>query len=77
MLLTTLVQQAADLPGVDQVTLGVATTQPAAISLYRSLGFERFGYEPAAIRVGGIDIDEELMILRLDELRRARRPARG
>jgi hypothetical protein len=34
--------------------------------LYRSLGFESFGVEPRAMRVGDRFYDEEHMVLRLD-----------
>ncbi len=50
--------------GVEQVLLSVAATQEAAIRLYRSLGFQPFGREPRALRIGDRYIDEEYMILR-------------
>jgi len=33
------------------------------VSLYRSLGFELFGREPHALKVGGRFIDEEYMAM--------------
>jgi ribosomal protein S18 acetylase RimI-like enzyme len=42
---------------------GVATTETAAVNLYRSLGFKPFGREPRALRVEGKFIDEEYMVL--------------
>ena len=51
--------------GLDQVLLSVAATQVPAIRLYRSLGFESFGTEPRALRIGDRYIDEEHMVLRL------------
>jgi ribosomal protein S18 acetylase RimI-like enzyme len=49
---------------VEQVLLSVAATQEAAIRLYRSLGFEPFGREPRALKIGNRYVDEEYMILR-------------
>jgi ribosomal protein S18 acetylase RimI-like enzyme len=49
--------------GVEQVLLSVAATQEAAIRLYRSVGFESFGREPRALRIGEQFVDEEYMIL--------------
>src|SRR5262249_59848633 len=50
---------------MEQVLLSVAATQIPAIRLYRSLGFESFGTEPRALRIGDRYIDEEHMVLRL------------
>ena len=50
--------------GVEQVLISVATTQTAATHLYRSLGFQTFGIEPRALKVGERYIDEEYMLLR-------------
>jgi RimJ/RimL family protein N-acetyltransferase len=52
-------------PDLRQVNLAVASTQASAERLYRSLGFEQFGYERAALSVAGEDIDEYWMALRL------------
>jgi len=51
--------------GIEQILISVATTQQAAVSLYRSLGFEAFGREPRALKVAGRLIDEEFMVLLL------------
>ena len=48
-----------------QVDCGVAAANAPALALYESLGFVRYGTEPAALRVDGQDIDEHLMVLRL------------
>ena len=50
---------------LEQVLLAVATCQTAARQLYRSLGFETYGTEPRALKVGSTYIDENQMILRL------------
>jgi ribosomal protein S18 acetylase RimI-like enzyme len=64
-MLQALLGRAAKVKGVEQILLTVATPQEAAVRLYRSLGFETFGREPRALRVGSKWIDEEYMILRL------------
>jgi ribosomal protein S18 acetylase RimI-like enzyme len=53
--------------GVLQIHLCVNTENVRARSLYRSLGFESFGVEPRAMRVGDRFFDEEHMVLRLDD----------
>jgi ribosomal protein S18 acetylase RimI-like enzyme len=60
-LLQALLDRAATIDGVDQILLSVATTQSAAIALYRSLGFQSYGCEPRALKIGGQFIDEEYM----------------
>lgn len=49
--------------GLEQVLLSVTVTQEPAIRLYRSLGFQKYGREPRAIRIGDRYIDEEYMVL--------------
>jgi ribosomal protein S18 acetylase RimI-like enzyme len=51
--------------GMEQVLLSVSATQKPAIRLYRSLGFQSFGREPRALRIGDHYIDEEYMVLPL------------
>lgn len=62
-----LLERAAVVAGLEQVLLSVARTQEAAIRLYRSLGFEPYGCEPRALKVGNRFIDEEHMILQLGQ----------
>jgi ribosomal protein S18 acetylase RimI-like enzyme len=50
---------------LEQVLLAVATCQRAATELYRSCGFETYGTEPRALKVGATYIDEDHMILRI------------
>jgi hypothetical protein len=45
--------------------LAVATSQSAARQMYRSFGFEIYGTEPNALKVGARYIDEVHMILRI------------
>lgn len=55
----------AGIAGTIQIHLAVVTTQDAPRHLYRSLGFEVYGLEPRALKVGDRFLDEELMLLRL------------
>jgi ribosomal protein S18 acetylase RimI-like enzyme len=65
MLLVELLRKAAEQRGLEQIKLTVATGQTAAVRLYASLGFESFGCERHALRVGEFYVDEEHMVLRL------------
>lgn len=62
-----LLERAETVSGVEQVLISVTATQTAAIELYRSLGFERFGLEPQALKVEERFIDEEYMLMRLNK----------
>jgi ribosomal protein S18 acetylase RimI-like enzyme len=68
-MMQTLLKRASAIEGIEQILISVAITQAAAARLYRSLGFQSFGLEPRALRVGGQTIDEEHMILLLNRLR--------
>jgi GNAT superfamily N-acetyltransferase len=50
---------------LEQVTLAVASGQAAARNLYLQLGFQIYGREPQALKVGEVYADEELMTLQL------------
>jgi ribosomal protein S18 acetylase RimI-like enzyme len=52
-------------PSLEQILLAVASSQTAAIELYRSFGFDVFGTEPRALKVGTEYVDELHMILRI------------
>ena len=67
-LLEAVLQRAAAIEGVEQILISVTTTQAAAISLYRSLGFESFGCEPRALKIDDRFIDEEYMVLPVSRL---------
>jgi ribosomal protein S18 acetylase RimI-like enzyme len=64
-LLTNLLDKAKRDPSLEQVLLAVATSQSAAVQLYRSLGFQTYGTEPRALKVGSTYVDEDHMILRI------------
>ena len=55
--------RAKTIAGIEQVLLSVSTTQTPAMNLYRSLGFEVFGCDRRALKIGERYIDEENMIL--------------
>jgi RimJ/RimL family protein N-acetyltransferase len=49
--------------GLEQVSLGVGVGQHAARRLYDALGFEVYGHERRALKVGETYVDEELRVL--------------
>ncbi len=51
------------LPGIEQVTLAVSRQNAGARTLYESLGFEVYGCEKGALKIGDEYVDEELMVL--------------
>jgi RimJ/RimL family protein N-acetyltransferase len=55
-------------PGLEQVSLSVSIPQEAARRLYSALGFEVYGYEKHALKVGETYVDEEHRVLWLQEL---------
>lgn len=54
-------------PSLEQVLLGVGAHNVAAIRTYRKFGFENYGTEPRALKVGSEYVDERLMILRVEQ----------
>ena len=64
-LMQELIAQAKQLAGLEQLQLAVVTTNRAACLLYRSLGFEVYGTEPRALKMGEHYWDEDLMVLGL------------
>ena len=51
---------------VAQLHAAVVTSNEAARSLYRSLGFEPYGMEPRGVACAGRYYDQELMVPLLD-----------
>jgi ribosomal protein S18 acetylase RimI-like enzyme len=51
------------LPGIEQVALAVSSQNEGAKGLYESLGFEVYGCERRALKIGDEYVDEELMVL--------------
>jgi ribosomal protein S18 acetylase RimI-like enzyme len=66
MLLDRALEHARQLEGLRQIILTVTANNVAAVSLYKSRGFTRFGLEPDALFVEGVYYDAEHLILRLD-----------
>lgn len=62
-LLSELVRLAFLQAGVEQIILTVDTEQVSAKRLYSSLGFEAFGHERHALKVGESYVDEDHMVL--------------
>jgi ribosomal protein S18 acetylase RimI-like enzyme len=57
------IARARAMPGLEQLTLAVTAHNTAARSLYASLGFETYGLERHALKLGDRYLDEELMVL--------------
>src|SRR5262249_17922329 len=64
-LIAAVIERAAQDPSLEQILLAVATGQHAARQLYINLGFELYGMEPNALKIGQTYIDAAHMILRL------------
>jgi ribosomal protein S18 acetylase RimI-like enzyme len=64
-LISKLIELATQDSSLEQILLAVASTQTAAIGLYRSFGFEPFGIEPRALKIGETYVDEQHMMLRM------------
>jgi ribosomal protein S18 acetylase RimI-like enzyme len=64
-LVKALLERAKHDSSLEQILLAVATGQNAARQLYRDCGFETYGIEPNALKVGSTYIDEDQMILRI------------
>jgi ribosomal protein S18 acetylase RimI-like enzyme len=64
-LLEELVRRARALPGVERILLSANAADPAATSLYKSLGFRTFGHEAAALKIGDRYVDDDHMVLDL------------
>jgi ribosomal protein S18 acetylase RimI-like enzyme len=63
------VEKARQDSSLEQILLAVATVQTGARRLYRECGFETYGTEPNALKVGSKYIDEDYMILRIGSAR--------
>jgi ribosomal protein S18 acetylase RimI-like enzyme len=64
-LLAALLSKAQEDTSLEHVLLAVATCQEAACHLYGQFGFEIYGTEPRALKVGSEYVDEHYMILRI------------
>ena len=66
-MLTRILDRVRGYPGLEQVLLSVSVRQEAARLLYSALGFEVYGYEKHALKVGETYVDEEHRVLWLRE----------
>jgi len=64
-LMEALIARARAIVGVEQIGLAVSLAQPAARTLYASLGFQLWGLEHGALKIGDDYIDEQHMVLAL------------
>ena len=62
-LISKLIERARREPGLEQIQLTVSSSQSAARELYTSLGFEVFGHERHALKIGDEYVDEDHMVL--------------
>jgi RimJ/RimL family protein N-acetyltransferase len=66
-LMEEILRRAQSQPELKQVTLAVGSGQAAARKIYSQLGFEIYGREPQALKVGEVYADEDLMTLHLQK----------
>lgn len=57
------IEEARRMGGVERLLLTVAAGNAPAQALYRALGFQTYGVEPKALKIGGAYVDQELMVL--------------
>ncbi|MCD8502343.1 MAG: GNAT family N-acetyltransferase [Bacillaceae bacterium] len=62
-LISKVIEKAYNLEGIEQIYLSVVTTNVPAKMLYTSMGFEVFGKEKRALKLGHTYYDEEHMVL--------------
>lgn len=67
-LLEAVLQRARSQPGLEQVMLTVGHNQAAAKRLYSSVGFQVFGHERHALKVGDVYVDEDYMAIHFQPL---------
>jgi ribosomal protein S18 acetylase RimI-like enzyme len=60
-----LIERAGKIHGIEQIQLSVTTSQASAVALYRALGFESYGRESKALKIGERYVDEDYMVLHL------------
>ena len=63
-----LLRRARSQSDLEQVTLAVASPQAAARKLYLQLGFQIYGREPRALKVGQTYADEDHMVLTINSV---------
>lgn len=68
LLLRWLVDMVKRDPTLEQIVVSVSASQKAAVDLYRSFGFDIYGTEPRALKIGATYIDSHDMLLQLTDL---------
>ncbi|WP_060210158.1 GNAT family N-acetyltransferase [Sporosarcina koreensis] len=63
------INKARTLKGIEQIHLTVVSSNSSAIRLYSSLGFEVYGTEKRALKIGEDYFDEDFMVLFLNEIK--------
>jgi ribosomal protein S18 acetylase RimI-like enzyme len=63
MLIQDLISRASGVEGLEQLVLGVTTSNTAAVRLYTSLGFQSFGCERNSLKIGNTYYDTGHMTL--------------
>jgi ribosomal protein S18 acetylase RimI-like enzyme len=66
-MMTLILDRVRGYTGLEQVSLSVSVSQEAARRLYSALGFEMYGYEKHALKVGETYVDEEHRVLWLQQ----------
>ncbi|PTL79264.1 GNAT family N-acetyltransferase [Vitiosangium sp. GDMCC 1.1324] len=64
-LMAAVIEEARKMEGVERLMLATVAHNPQARGLYLSLGFQSYGVEPKALKIGETYVDEELMFLSL------------
>ena len=62
--LSAIIKRVRSQKGLEQITVAVSSQRSAAKALYLSLGFKSYRFEPQALKVGDIYVDEEWMALK-------------
>ena len=65
-LIKEVVNKALKIDDFVQLDIEVVTTNKRALQLYQKVGFELFGTQPRALKVGNKYFDEHLLVLKLD-----------
>jgi ribosomal protein S18 acetylase RimI-like enzyme len=61
-LMQELIAAAGAIEEIEQLYLAVSSGNTAALKLYKNLGFEKYGIDVRAMKIGGRYVDEELMV---------------
>ena len=65
-LMTTAIQKAKDIGGIEQINLNVTASNHIAKQLYIQLGFQEFGQEKNALKIDGVYYDDVYMVLHIN-----------